>query len=201
MLAPWKKSYDKPKLFSKAKTSLCWQRWHFVWQSQSYGFSSSHVQVWELNHEDGWTLKNWCFRKLVLEKLLRFPWTTRRSNQSILGKINPEDSLEGLMLKLKLQYFAHLVWRAVSLEKTLMLGKIEGRRRKGWQRMRWLDNITDSMDMRLNKLQMMVKDREAWRVAVHGVTKSWTRLSDWTIIRTTNYYAHSIDEQIEDRRC
>ena len=132
--------------------------------------------MWELDCKEGWALKNWCFWTVVLGRLLRVPWTSRRTNQSILKKINPEFSLEGL--KLKLQFFGHLIQRANSLEKTLILGKIEGRRRRGWQRMRWLDVISDSMNMSLNKLREMVKDRKAWRAAVHGVTKSWTQLNN-----------------------
>ena len=159
------------------------QRYHFTNKglySQNYGFFSSHVWRWELDHKEGWASKNWCFESWCWRRLLRVPWAARKSNQSILKEINSEYSLEGLMLKLKLQHLGHLIWRANWLEKTLMLGKIEGRWRRGWQRMRWLDGIIDSMDMSLSKFQEIVKDRESWHATVHGVTKSWTRLSLWT---------------------
>ena len=166
----YKNQLQEDKEPKKADTGLCWQRS----SSQGYGFSSSHVWMWELDNKEGWALKNWCFRTVLLEKTLRVPWTARRSNQSILKEISPECSLEGLMLKLKLQYFGHLMQRTDSFEKTMMLGKIMGRRRRGNRR--WDGWLAPSTQWR----RVWANSRRQWRTGKPVVLQSMGSQSDTT---------------------
>ena len=183
-LQPWnqKSMASSQKSNDKPRQCLEKQRHYSAYKgpySQGYGLPGGYVWLWELDHKEGRKPKNWCLELWCWRRLLKAPWTSRRSNQSVLKEFNLEYSLEGLMLKLKLQYFGQLMWKDQPLEKSLTLGKIEGRMRRGHQR--WLDGITDVMNMNLSKSWKIVRKRETWHAAVHGVAKSQTWLGDWTI--------------------
>ena len=178
-IASFQESYDKPRQCVEKQRHYSADKGPY---SQGYGLPSGHIQLWDLDHKEGRMLKNWCLWTVVLEKILESPLDSKEIKPVNLQGDQPWYSLEGLMLKLKLQCFGHLMWTDDSLEKSLILETIEGRRRTGHQRMRWLDGITDAVNMNLGNVWEIVRDREAWSAAVHGVAKNWTWLGDWTTL-------------------